>query len=416
MKLSRTAHRRAYSAVADAVPRPAATATPSRSVGRLPGVDGLRAAAALWVLLFHMHAFSTVRLWPGLDQLAAAGSAGVSLFLLLSGFCLYAPFAGARLSRFKVMPFLRRRCRRLLPAYYASLVVVLVVHWLADGRYGFPQLTTREYAEQTATHALLAHQFFPSTFYGLNGAYWSLGLEWELYLALPLVIACVLRWGLRTALLLVTSTSVGYSLLLQAAVAGGMVAEGSPLATVVLPNVFLGRWFEFALGILAAELYLSGRLVDRMRLVWFLAVPAALGSVVARDNPLEHVFHGLVFFALLCTVLVGDNLVAKAFAWRPLAAVGVMSYSLYLVHQPVVESAAAMMRESGMSSAAIFLGLAVLVPVIFGAAGVLFFAVEKPSMKAPSESSLARHAVRLPSMRERPDEERTVQQANPGRP
>src|SRR4051794_17084576 len=103
--------------------QPATAATASR----LSAVDGLRAAAALWVLLFHMRAFSGVQLWPGLDLLVRSGSTGVSLFLVLSGFCLYSPYAGGRLARFNGREFFRRRIRRLLPAYYASLLVMVAV-------------------------------------------------------------------------------------------------------------------------------------------------------------------------------------------------------------------------------------------------------------------------------------------------
>ena len=81
---------------------------------RLPGVDGLRAVAALWVVLFNMAAFSHAQFpqVPGLDLFLRSGSTGVSLFLVLSGFCLYLPFAGGRAARFKVGEFFRRRCRR----------------------------------------------------------------------------------------------------------------------------------------------------------------------------------------------------------------------------------------------------------------------------------------------------------------
>src|SRR5438034_9463824 len=90
---------------------------------RLPGIDGLRAAAALWVVFFHIYAFSGANFpqIPGLDQFLRSGSTGVSLFLVLSGFCLYVPFAAGRTGRFKTGTFLRRRCGRLMPAYYASL-------------------------------------------------------------------------------------------------------------------------------------------------------------------------------------------------------------------------------------------------------------------------------------------------------
>ena len=105
-------------------------------------------------------------------------------------------------------------------------------------------------------------------------------------------------------------------------------------------------------------------------------------SVLAQESPFNNVVQGLVFFALLCTVLAGDNVVARICAARPLAALGVMSYSLYLVHQPVVEGAAVVARDAGMAPARVFLLLVALFPVVFVLAWLLFVVVEKPSMRS----------------------------------
>src|SRR5258708_29944634 len=103
---------------------------------RLPGVDGLRAIAAMWVVLFHMTAFSGAQFHniPGLDLFLRSGSTGVSLFLVLSGFCLFLPFAGGRLHRFKAGEFFRRRCKRLMPAYYVALVLALALAVFTGGK------------------------------------------------------------------------------------------------------------------------------------------------------------------------------------------------------------------------------------------------------------------------------------------
>ncbi len=350
---------------------------PEPSSGRLPGVDGLRAFAALWVVLFHMWAFSGGPLWPGVDLLLRSGSTGVSLFLVLSGFCLYLPYAGGRLARFRTRAFLRRRCIRLLPAYYTSLAILIVAHMVAGGLPGLPKMDAAELLRQAAAHATLTHQFSPSTFYALNGAYWSLGLEWQLYLTLPLLILAVRRFGLGRTVAAVFAVTIAYRILLYLAVWQGAVPEQSAWATAVLPNFILGRWSEFALGMVAAELYRRGRAgvgAGRLRVGALLA--AVVGLLLA-ENPVRHVLFGVVFFALLCAVLAGDNVVARVFAWRPLVAIGVMSYSLYLVHQPLVGLLAhALGGGQGVDPRRVFLEQVALLPLILVAAFALFATVE----------------------------------------
>ena len=62
---------------------------------------------------------------------------------------------------------------------------------------------------------------------------------------------------------------------------------------------------------------------------------------------LEHILFGGIFFLLLCIVLSGGNLIARILSWRPLVTLGVMSYSIYLAHQPIVVSLAYLLRQTG---------------------------------------------------------------------
>src|SRR6266851_2565634 len=101
----------------------------AKSMSRLAGVDGLRAAAAMWVVLFHIRVFSGARLpIQPLDFFVRSGSTGV---------CLYLPFAAGRQGRFKTGTFFIRRARRLLPAYYVSLLFALALNVIGGAYLGF---------------------------------------------------------------------------------------------------------------------------------------------------------------------------------------------------------------------------------------------------------------------------------------
>lgn len=355
--------------------------SPAASGNRLRGVDGLRAIAALWVVLFHIHAFSGAHIgWiPGLDLFLRSGSTGVSLFLVLSGFCLYLPFAGHRVSRFQTRAFLIRRCRRLLPAYYVSVAITVAVILIAGTDLGLTSYTGKALAAQILAHATMTHILFPSTFYAVNGAYWSLALEWQLYLALPLLIFGVRRWGLAWTAAAAIAVNVAYRLLLLVLISSHRVPADGLLATAVLPNQLPGRWAEFVFGMVAAELYQAG-VLDRVRLVW--AVPAMVTlagmSLLSVGNQFSHMLFGGVFVLILIAVLKGNNVFGTVTSWKPVAALGTMSYSLYLVHQPVVQAIAHLLRaNAGLSPNASFVVLIGLLPVIVFVAWLLFIAVER---------------------------------------
>ena len=363
---------------------------------RLPGVDGLRAIAALWVVLFHVTALSHARFpqIPGLDVFLKSGSTGVSLFLVLSGFCLFLPFAAGRTARFKSGEFFRRRFRRLAPAYYTSLILSLLVAVLTATSVGLPPLGVADGVWQLVTHATLTHSLFPDTFYALNGAYWSLGLEWQLYLGLPLLVLGIRRFGLARTLTFAVACNVVYRLALGVAIQRGLVVAGSPLAEYVLPNQLFGRWAEFAFGMLAADLYASQRLQRAARYV-----PVMLGgmlvlaplSILASQSQLGHIVYGVLFGTLLCVVLISNNIVARVAAWRPLVALGTMSYSLYLVHQPVLQTLSAWFDTYSPTTpptTMFWIMLLGAVPGILVLAWLLFLSVERRTLGPSAATAL----------------------------
>jgi len=345
---------------------------------RLAGVDGLRAFAALWVVLFHIRAVTGAHLPPILDIIVRSGSTGVSLFLVLSGFCLYLPVAGSGVRQFDSRRFFARRCRRLLPTYYVTVAIFLALTVAAAGHLGFGQISAPDAAIQGATHVTLTQQFFAPTFYGINGSYWSLGLECELYLTFPLLLLAARRFGVYRTVAGVVAVNAGYRLVLALIISLGALPSSGVFTTDVLPNLFVGRWGEFALGMLAADLFQRGELPRlKRRLVLVIAVSGAAGLALV-GSPVAHLLFGATFFGLLGLVITGRNSVAKLFSWPPLVSIGAMSFSLYLVHQPILQIEDALLGSgAGSDPTMMFLELVALLPVVLIAAGLLFVLVER---------------------------------------
>src|SRR5262249_1397770 len=127
------------------------------------------------------------------------GYIGVYLFFVISGFCIHLRWAKAKAAgqanpQIDFIAFWKRRIRRLYPAYLAALVIYLVV--LA---YLGKVVLTPFAVYDTVIHLLMLHNLDERTCYSINGVFWTLAIEEQLYLAYFLLLYLRNRLGwLRT--------------------------------------------------------------------------------------------------------------------------------------------------------------------------------------------------------------------------
>ena len=161
---------------------PVGDGQPAARPGELPMLDGLRAVAALAVLLTHV-AFQTGEVQRGAGgALLGRFDAGVAVFFVLSGFLLHRPYARARLTGGRwpsTRRYAVRRAARILPAYWLALAAVALTTPVPAGVLG-----THLWLGQTYTGPLL--EGFTQT--------WSLCTEVAFYAVLPLLAAAARRW------------------------------------------------------------------------------------------------------------------------------------------------------------------------------------------------------------------------------
>ncbi|MES2463898.1 MAG: acyltransferase [Armatimonadota bacterium] len=182
---------------------------------RLIYIDGLRGIICLWIVLTHCYweAFpdgSTGALYLplGLALQPIAFSNKVAVFFVISGYCIFLPFIRARSSIIAggLFVFIKRRMRRILPPYYASLALSLLLISLT------PALQTAQGVRwDTAlpaftpdvllSHLLLVHNLDQNWIVRINPPLWSLAVEWQIYfLFLLLLLPLWRRFGLTLAL------------------------------------------------------------------------------------------------------------------------------------------------------------------------------------------------------------------------
>ncbi len=338
---------------------------------RLRSVDVLRAVAALWILLYHVSfraadvAERTAR-WASLP--IKVGHFRVTLFLVLSGYCIHRSIARGMARGNGVRPrwkeFWQRRFWRLYPPYLGALAVSLAV-LAALGR---APAKAGALPYDLATHLLFVHNIFHGYCFGLgNAPLWAMGLEEQLYLGYALYLASRRRWPvwwIASLILAVGATwQVGWRIHLGDASPWGEGLEhwgNGPLALGRWLQWPVGWWFAWTLGAVAAEadagvirlprwayyfrfaagLALLGLVMDRMVLVTLARAAGQALSVswlAAATGVSEFLFAGAAFVTVNACVRRERAGGFGGPAARVLARLGLISYSLYLTHDPLLQ-------------------------------------------------------------------------------
>ena len=357
---------------------------------RLDYVDALRGAACLWVLLHHslenypvVPGWSHLPLWL-LVKLADIGWLGVNMFLVLSGFCLYYPLA-RRFSiseiQLDIKAFAKRRAWRILPPYYVALIIYSSALIIGAYRHNIP--LTQPFAgwKDVPLHIFMLHNVLSSTLGSINGAFWSLALESQLYLIFPLLIVLAARRGLRAVLAVTFLIAVGWQTLAFGRL-GATLSWGADTAQWY--DALPGRCFEFAIGMSAAALVarpISRLNLRRCALIASALVLPALGCVwkIAMFAPLIDQVWGIIFGSMLVLLhQVPETHFRNNFGLRALTWTGVISYSLYLIHNLIFRFI--VLPEISDLKLILWVTLRILVAIL--AAWIFFQMFERPFIRA----------------------------------
>lgn len=372
---------------------------------RLANVDALRGFAALWVFAYHLwnvfapgyspqgspadHKPFTAETPAGVIAtypLCAYGYTGVGLFFVLSGFCIHLPqarrFHRTGTDALEPRPFFRRRFWRLYPAFFASLflsLAALVVMGYANDQ---PELLQpSSWAILTLVNAFFLLALRPDAL-ALNGVYWTLWYEVQFYLAYPLLLRVCRR--------------VGFGGVAAVLLAVELLFTFVPTPEFLQPLAkhfewfFLRRYFEWFLGMWLAERAAAGLHLPRWGSL-LVAAGAAAGGVVCSHVPSLWAGHE-VFLAVasagVLSLLVSPATrnVSGALAWC-----GDWSYSLYLVHMPMLRllnAALFLLPESVRDAWGGWVFGAAAVVSVPTVAWVWYRLFEKPFMPKPTPSGV----------------------------
>ncbi|MBA3329249.1 MAG: acyltransferase [Solirubrobacterales bacterium] len=350
-------------------PEPHGGGMPGRS--HLLGVLGLRGVAAGCLVVWHTYLWASSTGPPDLGWLsrwvAPHVQLGLWIFFCLSAFLLYRPFVAALLEgreRPSFGAYLRNRALRILPAYWAILLVVTFVLQTAIVRVPEPHFGI--HLPTLAADLLLLHSYHPSGVLSGIGPTWSLCAEAVFYLGLPALVLLAGRLvaGASRPRWRVAACLVPGLLLIVVGVAFREVGQ-QLLATPDDPTGFQGSWFAvlersflaqadlFGFGMLLAVLQVlhdNGRL--RLSRHWrpAAATSTALVAVAVvyalETGRLEYqyyaTFMGFASMVLVAVVVLVPrarlqrDVLVRLLESPPFRYAGLVSYSVFLWHYPVV--------------------------------------------------------------------------------
>jgi peptidoglycan/LPS O-acetylase OafA/YrhL len=343
---------------------------------RYHSLDLWRGVACLAVVVFHATVYAvrepSFAFAGGLGHLlltwASAGSHGVTIFFVISGYCISASAEDAYRTGRGMPDYFRRRVRRIFPPYLAAVTLTALLLMLA-GSLGLAWIWTEQAPDLPVTN-VIAHPASLDRWQWLgnvtltetwrwhlvsgNGVRWILGQAWTL---------CYEEQFYLVAGLLLFTARRSFRLFFV----GALAVSALTLAVRGLPSLagtFLdGAWLLFATGIFVYYELNHARWLTRAGRVVKIALAAlACPSIVyfcyvGGDSQVA------VAFALLILLLhPWDRTVMASPLSRPFQYCGVMCYSLYLVHWPIAKGITHAFQVSGVTS--IWGTLLVVVPSV----------------------------------------------------
>jgi peptidoglycan/LPS O-acetylase OafA/YrhL len=376
----------------DGVDLPEARRDPST---RLVGLDGIRGLAALFVVIHHCYLAS----FPGYPRMTGPWWAGwmiyghlaVVVFIVLSGFSLAVSPVRHGWQLGGAGTYAHRRAWRILSAYWPALVFSLIMAWFVVPTPGQGVPTVRS----VVVYGLLLQDVTGSP--SPNGAFWSIAVEAQLYVLLPLLLLLVRKHNMA---LMLFAVSVPVLIV-------GALAPSTPvidLFTRFTPQLAVG----FALGVVAAGVATDARW-NRIPFLWLAVVaslpPLTLIAVMGSTWTIEHYFWVdlavMPAIALLLAAIGAGHArhTSAVLDVRPVRSLGGFSYSLYLVHAPIVVAVAALvvLPRSGPGVSALLMMLALALPLALVASRLFAAVFDLPFQRHKSWSALLAAArARLP--------------------
>jgi peptidoglycan/LPS O-acetylase OafA/YrhL len=318
--------------------------------GRVASLTGIRAVAALLVMLTHA-AYTTGKYPQGYVGLVySRAEIGVPIFFVLSGFLLFSPWVKGS-ARGEPPPSVRRyawhRVRRIMPAYAVTVVAAYLLYHFRTAGPNPGHTWEGLFRNVTLTQIYTDHYLYSFLHQGLTQM-WSLAVEAAFYVALPLlaylllVMLCRRRWRpglLVSGLLALAAVTPAWLILVHTT---DFLPDGARLWLPSYLAWFVGGMLLAALQPLGVRAYALACIPVAVACYFIVSTPIA-GEPTTSPAELREALVKALFYAIIATLAVaplalGDRgLYTRVLASRPMVFLGEISYEIFLIHLITME-------------------------------------------------------------------------------
>ena len=333
------------------------------------GLDGLRAFAALAVFIVHFQQFTNVELSLGpidFTRWMINGNTGVALFFALSGFLLSIPFWQGleRQETHNTLTYLKHRAVRIVPLYYLCFLGLLMIKGFSGPEVSFNNIIS---------HLFFLHNLKDSQVMSFNPPFWTLAVEMQFYLFLPLIFIALrqLKYhiGQITLTVFIVAWFLGYKLILEWMSPNfnwpltfslvwpfgvNAASATSPAMTYSLashlPHFLLGTLF--ASQFIKRKLHADKLLYDVLILLIVFSIFIILATPLDESFQLEFGRYNFPYIPLLLSALIflvpSSKLTSKFLEFKFIRWLGVISYGVYIFHYPLQKVFKIMLEKLGV--------------------------------------------------------------------
>lgn len=287
----------------------------SRAYAINPDIQILRGVSILLVLLYHLNV-----------HFLKSGYLGVDIFFVISGFLmgkLYSDIGSLK----DIVTFYKKRLNRILPAYFFTLIITLIISALIVLPHEFKDISR---------HGIWSFLLMPNIGFWADASYfeshyfkpflnfWSLGVEIHFYLIFPIV-----AFLFRRAVWLVALAAVGSFALCF------LMADISPKTSFFMMPL---RFWEFMAGLLVAKMISPNVKVlkDTAAPIAFIGIVVLTTLGFSQTEHLKYAAPLMAIFSLGILLFEFPNVIRNSLPSKVMQVLGKYSYSIYLVHFPII--------------------------------------------------------------------------------